>query len=33
MLIDIIFILVLTLAIFKGVSKGLILGIFSFLAI
>jgi membrane protein required for colicin V production len=33
MLIDIIFILVLILAIFKGLSKGLILGIFSFLAI
>ena len=33
MLIDVIFILVLILAIFKGLSKGLILGIFSFLAI
>lgn len=33
MLIDIIFILVLILAIFKGLNKGLILGIFSFLAI
>jgi len=33
MLIDIIFILVLILAIFKGLSKGLILGIFSFLAV
>ena len=33
MLIDIIFILVLILAIFQGLSKGLILGIFSFLAI
>jgi membrane protein required for colicin V production len=33
MLIDIIYILVLILAIFKGLSKGLILGIFSFLAI
>lgn len=33
MLIDIIFILVLILAVFKGLSKGLILGIFSFLAV
>ena len=33
MLIDIIFILVLIAAIFKGLSRGLILGLFSFLAI
>jgi membrane protein required for colicin V production len=33
MLIDIIYILIFILAIFKGISKGLVLGIFSFLAI
>jgi membrane protein required for colicin V production len=33
MLIDITYILILILAIFKGISKGLVLGIFSFLAI
>ncbi len=33
MLIDIIYILIFILAIFKGISKGLVLGVFSFLAI